>query len=252
MAHLYLPPPLPLRGMGLKRTVTKLQEAVSSSSWSIFRPQYGWPLGPDVNVWPSMDGPLGCVRIFTLPKSLVAGRVQRDAYKKTRIRVHTEDYTPASMPDSRHAEGIIYDRDIHVWMDGSAQDNGSDMCTAGSAWTSDLLFSDKVMLVGAVLSNNIAEVAAVVLCLMAWRDAHITIHTDSMFVMGLLEGGLLAMERDRWGEALRHMSHSPPTPLLQYLLYLLRDRTGRISFVKAKAHRDDLNNNIADRLANEG
>jgi len=48
------------------------------------------------------------------------------------------------------------------------------------------------------------------------------------------------------------MSRGPPTPLLQYLLYLLQDRSGQINFVKAKAHGDDLNNNIADRLANEG
>jgi len=252
VAHLYLPPPQPLRGTGLKRTVTKLQEVVSSSSWSIFRPRYGWPSGPDVNVWPNMDGPLGCIRIFTLPKSLVAGRVQKDAYKKTRVRIHVEDYAPAGMPTLRPTDDIIYERDIHVWTDGLAQDNGLDICTAGSAWTSDLLFDDKVKLTGTILSNNIAEVAAVALCLMAWRDAHITIHTDSTFVLGLLEGGLLAMERDGWGDALRHMSRGPPTPLLQYLLYLLRDRTGRISFVKAKAHGSDLNNNIADKLANEG
>jgi len=199
-----------------------------------------------------MDGPLGCIRVFTLPKSLIAGRVQKDAYKKTRVRVYMEDYTRADLPISRSAEDIVYERDIHVWTDGSAQDNGSDTCTAGSAWTSDLQISDKVMLTGAVLSNNVAEVAAIAQCLMAWRDAHIMVHTDSTFVLGLLKGGLLAMERDGWGDAPRHMSHRPPTLLLQYLLYLLRDRTGRISFVKAKAHGDDLNNNIADRLANEG
>jgi len=252
VAHLYLPPPLPLQGTGLKKTVRRLQEAMGSSSWSIFRPWYGWPSGPDVNVWPNMDGPLGCIRVFTLPKSLVAGRVQKDAYKKTRVRVYMEDYTPASLPLSRQVENIIYKRDIHIWTDGSAQDNRSDICMAGSAWISDLLFSDKVMLTGAMLSNNVAEAAAIIQCLMAWRDAHITIHTDSTFVLGLIEGGLLAMERDGWGDAPRHMSRGPPTPLLQYLLYLLRDRTGRISFVKAKAHGDDLNNNIADRLANEG
>jgi len=79
-------------------------------------------------------------------------------------------------------------------MDGSALDNGMDTCMAGSAWTSDLLFDDKVKLTGAVLSNNVAEVAAVVLCLLAWRDAHVVVHTDSTFVLGLLKGGLLAME----------------------------------------------------------
>ena len=252
VAHLYVPPPQPLRGTGLKKTVKKMQEAMGSSSWSILRPRYGWPSGPDVNVWPSMNSPLGCVRIFTLPKSLVAGRTQMDAYKKTRVRVYTEEYTPPCLPTSRTADNIVYDRDVHIWTDGSVQDNRTDMCTAGSAWISDLQISDKVMLTGAVLTNNMAEVAAIVQCLMAWRDAHVVIHTDSTFVLGLLKGGLLAMERDGWGDALRHMKRGPPTPLLQYLLYLLRDRTGRMSFVKAKAHGNDLYNNLADALANEG
>jgi len=44
----------------------------------------------------------------------------------------------------------------------------------------------------------------------------------------------------------------PPTPLLKYLLYLLWDRTRQLSFVKAKAHGNDVNNNIMDKLANEG
>jgi len=109
-----------------------------------------------------------------------------------------------------------------------------------------------VSLTGAVLSNNVAEVAAVVLCLMAWRDAHIVIHTDSTFVLGLLKGGLLALERDGWGDAPRHFSKGPPTPPLQTLLYLLRDRTGRLRFKKAKAHGNDIMNNLADKLANEG
>jgi len=60
------------------------------------------------------------------------------------------------------------------------------------------------------------------------------------------------MERDGWGDAPRHMRRGPPTPLLQYLLYLLQDRTGRIDFVKAKAHSDDAMNNMVDALANEG
>ena len=206
VAQLYIPPPIPLWGTGLKKTVTKLQEAVGTSSWSIFRPCYGWPLGADVNVWPNMSGPLGCIQGFTLPKSLIAGRIVRDTYKKTRVCVYTEDYTPSHPPDPRMAGDIIYDRDIHIWTDRLALDNSMDTCSAGSMWTSDLLFDDKVRLTGAILSNNVAEVAAVVLGLMAWRDAHVVIHTDSTFVLGLLKGGLLAMERDGWGDALRHMT----------------------------------------------
>jgi len=250
VVHLYAPPAL--RGTGLKKTVSVMKEQVHTSSWSPLRNLGAAGAHPSTNIWPSMDGPLGCIRVFTAPKSIIAGRVVKDTYKKTRVRDHMIDYTPATPPTVRQAEPIIYERDIHIWTDGSTENNGTDICTAGSAWTSDLQFQDTVSLTGAVLSNNVAEVAAVVLCLMAWRDAHIVIHTDSTFVLGLLKGGLLAMERDGWGDAPRHFSRGPPAPLLQTLLYLLQDRTGRLRFEKAKAHGDDVMNNLTDKLANEG
>ena len=250
VVHLYAPPAL--RGTGLKKTVSAMKEQVHASSWSPLRNLGAVGAHPSTNVWPDMDGPLGCIRIFTAPRSIIAGRVIKDAYKKTRVRDRMVDYTPATLPATRRADPIVFERDIHIWTDGSAKDNGTDICTAGSAWVSDLQFQDAVSLSGTVLSNNVAEVAAVVLCLMAWRDAHIVIHTDSTFVLGLLGGGLLAMERDGWGDAPRHLSRGPPTPLLQLLLYLLRDRTGRLRFEKAKAHGDDIMNNLADKLANEG
>jgi len=250
VVHLYAPPPL--RGTGLKRTVSAVKELVHASSWSPLRNIGALGVHPSVNAWPGMDGPLGCVRVFTAPKSIIAGRVVKDAYKKTRVRDHMVDYTPAAPPATRRVGPIWFERDIHIWTDGSAKDNGTDICTAGSAWVSDLEFQDAVSLTGAVLSNNVAEVAAVTLCLMAWQDAHIVIHTDSTFVLGLVGGGLLAMERDGWGDAPRHFNRGPPTPLLQKLLYLLRDRTGRLRFEKAEAHGDDIMNNLADKLANEG
>jgi len=176
----------------------------------------------------------------------------RDVYKKTRIHILTEDYSPGPTISPWDGRSIIYNRDIHIWTDSSALDNGFDNCTARPAWTSDLGFDDKVRLTGAYLSNNEVEVAMVVLCLLVWRDAHIVVHTDSTLVLGLIGGGLLAMERDSWGNAPRHLSQGPPAPLLQYLLYLLRDRAGRISFVKAKAHGNNIYNNIADEPANQG
>jgi len=248
--HLYALPAL--RGTGLKKTVSAMKELVHASSWSPLRNLGAAGVLPGTNIWPSMDGPLGCMRVFTAPKSLIAGRVVKDAYKKTRVRDRMVDYMPAAPPAARQVGSLVYKRDIHVWTDGSAKDNGTDICTAGSAWVSDLQFQDTVSLTGAVLSNNVAEVAAVVLCLMAWRDAHIVIHTDSTFVLGLLKGGLLAMERDGWGDAPQHFSRGPPVPLLQTLLYLLRDRTGWLRFEKAKAHDNDVMNNLANKLANEG
>ena len=196
-------------------------EAVHASAWSPLRNLGAGGSHPSVNVWPNMDGPLGCIRVFTAPKSIIMGRAIRDAYKKTRVQNHMVDYTPTMPPVARRADPIVYERDIHIWTDGSAKDNSTDVCTARSAWVSDLQFEDKVSLTGLVLSNNVAEVAAVVLCLLAWRDAHIVIHTDSTFVLGLLKGGLLAMERDGWGDAPRHLNRGPPTPLLQKLLHLL-------------------------------
>jgi len=84
-------------------------------------------------------------------------------------------------------------------MDSSALDNGLESCTASTTWTSNLIIHDEVSLTSIALSNNVAEVAAVVLCLLAWRDAHIVIHTDSSLVLSLMNGGLLVMERDGWG-----------------------------------------------------
>ena len=213
VAHLYAPPAL--RGTGLKRTVSAMKEQIHTSSWSPLRNLGAAGTHPSVNIWPSMNGPLGCIRIFTAPKSIIAGRVVKDAYKKARVRNYMIDYTPAAPPAARRVDPIVYERDIHIWTDGSAENNGTDVCTAGSAWVLDLHFQDAVSLTGSVLSNNVAEVAAVVLCLMAWRDAHIVIHTDSTFVLGLLKGGLLALERDGWGDAPRHFSRGPPLPLLR-------------------------------------
>jgi len=248
--HLYAPPPM--WGTGLGKTLSAMRDAIGCSTWSPLENYGSGTRDTHVNIWPDMTGPLGCMRVFTAPRSIIAGRMVRDAYKASRVRRPMEDYAPVPRVHSRPQDAIVYDRDIHIWTDGSADGNRSDNCTAGSAWVSDLQLSDSISLMGAVLSNNVAEVAAVVLCLLAWRNAHVVVHTDSTYVLGLLKGGLLAMERDGWGDAPRHMSRGPPTPLLQLLLYLLWDRTGRISFLKAKAHGDDAMNNLADMLANEG
>jgi len=184
--HIYAPPPL--RGTGLGKTLSAMREAIESSAWSPLVNYGSGMRNPHVNVWPDMTGPLGCVRIFTAPRSIIMGRMVRDAYRASRVRHPREDYTQIARTHARPREDIIYGRDVHIWTDGSADKNGRDECTAGSAWVSDVQLSDKVSLTGTVLSNNVAEVAAVVLCLLAWRNA---IHTDSTYVLGLLKGGLL-------------------------------------------------------------
>ena len=144
-----------------------LKEAVGKTNWSPHQKQDDIPQAPLVNIWPNMNGPLGCIRMFTAPRSIIVGWVVKDAYKASRVRIPILDFKPALPPLPRMPDGIVYARDVHIWMDGSAKDNGKDVCTAGSAWVSDLHLSDKVSLTGSTLSNNVAEVAAIVLCLLA-------------------------------------------------------------------------------------
>jgi len=267
------------------RVLSMVREKMSPLAWSPSRTHYLFPPEDSVLIWPAMNGPLGCVRVFTdssllttavqvrvatkarawllgdAPVARRSARVggqpapppvlpaQRDSY---RGQLSARPYTTPPAGVVRDGTRIILPTDVHVWTDGSALDNGLETCTAGAAWTADLGFQDEASLFGIALSNNVAEVAAVVLCLLAWRDAHLVVHTDSSFILGLVKGGLLAMERDGWGDSLRHLSMGVPTGLLQYALYLLRDRSGRLAFVKAKAHADDVHNNMADFLANRG
>jgi len=109
-----------------------------------------------------------------------------------------------------------------------------------------------VSLVGIPLTNNIAEVAAVALCLSAWRGYNVVVHTDSAYVLGLMRGGLLAMERDGWGDFPRVGQSASSLLLFKHILFLLRSHAGSVEFFKAKAHKDDVWNNRADSLANEG
>jgi len=198
-----------------------------------------------------MNGPLGCVRIFTKPYSLLARRTDavRTARGLGRSRVLAYDNGLQTVPLTR---GPVYGGVFHVWTDGSAANNGKENCSAGAGWISDLEIYDCVSLVGIPLTNNIAEVAAVALCLTAWRGYHVVVHTDSAYVLGLVGGGLLAMERDGWGDFPRVGQSASSLPLFRHLLFLLRGHAGHVEFVKAKAHGVDAWNNRADSLANEG
>ena len=57
---------------------------------------------------------------------------------------------------------------INIWTDRSTKDNGSETCTARAAWVTDTYISDNARLTGITLSNNIAEIAAVILALKAF------------------------------------------------------------------------------------
>jgi len=54
--------PIPLRGTGLMKVMKKLRIQVVESSWSLDAGKNTWRVGSDLRVWPTMDGPLGCVQ----------------------------------------------------------------------------------------------------------------------------------------------------------------------------------------------
>jgi len=202
-------------------------------------------------IWPKMSGPLGCVRIFMKPYSLLARRT--DAVRTARglgrsnVLAYDNSFRTVPLAQEPACGGVI-----HIWTDGSAVNNGKENCTAGAGWVSDLEIYDCVSLVGIPMTNNIAEVAAVALCLSAWQGYNVVIHTDSTYVLGLMRGSLLAMERDGWGDFPRVGQSASSLPLFKHVLFLLRSHAGSVEFLKAKAHEGDVWNNRADSLANEG
>ena len=146
---------------------------------------------------------------------------------------------------------------VNIWTDGSASDNGHESCIAGSAWITDFHVSDHASLRSFHPSNNLAEVVAVIMALQSWPTSDVHIHTDSTFVLSLIEGSLLAHERDGWHSfrlldaALCSDAHSHAN-IFRFLLYLLRSHVGRLDFSWVKGHSSDYMNCLADSLANKG
>jgi len=186
-----------------------------------------------------------------MPTSLLARRTDVTNTLKGRSRFNVIEYDNSLWTKPLARVPICLDS-MHIWTDGSVLNNRLESCTAGTGWISDRELYDCISLRGIPLTNNIAEVTAVTLCLTAWRGYNIVIHTDSTYVLKLMKSNLLAMERDGWGDFPWSGQSAASLPLFKHLLFLLRSHGGRVEFAKAKAHGDDTWNNRADALANEG
>jgi len=259
MGAVFSPPAAAISCVTCKKVIGLLQRSMSASTWSPLS-MYGVSGAPPEEcsgipapkIWPAMNGPLGCLRLLTVPVSIIATDEQIRAAQKGKGRAPLVPYPRKIKPRHSGSGPLEWPSVVHAWTDGSAMDNGRDKCTAGAAWTTPLGLNDCVSLLGMRMTNNVAEVAAVVLCLLAWRRVDLVIHTDSSLVMGLTKGHLLAMERDGWLDIPRGRDAESLTGLYKHVLYLLRDRMGCVRFLKAKAHGEDVYNNEADLLANEG
>ena len=224
--------------------------------------------GSRVRIWPGMSNALGCACILTGSHSLLAhSKLIRD-WPPEKLSYYPKffspylPHSPASHDD--HAPSSV--DPIQVWTDGSAYDNGLDSCVCGAAWVSSHGASGSARVIDSCSSNNIAETVAVAMALLSWRHSDIVIHTDSRYVLDLINGGLLSMERDGWPD--ESFSLCPPRPpsapdfdlpdpfvsstlLHRYLLYLLRSHDGYVQFKWVKAHAGDANNSLTDALAKD-
>lgn len=185
-----------------------------------------------------MANPLGCAHILGSGPSLLASSARTSAPKPP-------SYARPSFPNTTH-------RLITVWTDGSAHDNGSELCVAGSAWFSDASTSEYAHIVDSIIpTNNVAKVVAVIMALQAWSLHDLHIITDSSFVIRLFEGGLLAMERDGWPNLPLSQYGNPFSlaSLLQHLLYLACCHNAFLRISWVKGHSGDYGNSRADELA---
>src|SRR5258706_2348743 len=221
---------------------------LDSSSWRIDgnRPSNHMS-GQHVRIWPNMVNALGCARILSGSHSLLAPSKLVRPWTSYQLDNNLSKFGP-------YPAHVLAEHDdiapttlstVKLWTDGSAFNNGLDSCIAGAAWVSSHSATGSARLLDAPLSNNVAEVVTVVLALLSWRHSDMLIHTDSRYVLNMVNGQLLTLERDGWVDgslSLRPpqpwdapVSHNMPdmvssTDLLHYLLYLLHSHDGYVDF----------------------
>src|SRR5258706_9906779 len=151
--------------------------------------------GCHVRIWPNMTNALGCARLLTGSHSLLApSRLIRPwtAYQLDNNPTKFGLYPAHDLAEHDDIAPTTLSS-VHLWTDGSAFNNGLDSCIASAAWASSHGASGSARLFDAPLSNNVAEVVAVVLALQSWHHSNLLIHTDSHYVLNLVNGHLLAL-----------------------------------------------------------
>ena len=249
-SHLVSPPPSASSCPSCVRSMAALLDKLGDTPWS---PAVAPRPPSSLVIWPTASSPYDCLRVFSAPLSMLATHYHM---KQVGSKFSMAPYAPHSVATSvLHPPPLPLP--VHVWTDGSALDNGLESCSAGAAWISASYISDSARLTGVPLTNNVAEVSAVILALLSWPACSLHVHTDSSFVLHLVNGGLLSLERNGWPSFPWLGCYTGPSPvslssIFQYLLFLLRSHDGPLSFSKAVSHSGDAFNNAADLLANDG
>ena len=181
------------RGLATKQKVSDILDWLSRTPWDPVTPPAPCH-HKKISIWPDMPDTFGCVRAFTAPQSIVATHMhmRSSASKFSMAPYQPHLARPIIGPPAGHPDTI------NLWTDSLALDNGLETCTAGSSWVSDLYIHTSVSLSGIPLSNNIAEVAAIILALRSWPGYSLHIRTDSAFALKLVHRGLLSLEHEGW------------------------------------------------------
>ena len=100
-----------------KRRREHLCRSLSLTQWDpTWSPAPHQATGKKIKLWPLMANPLGCAHILTKGPSLLA--------TKSRKGYSIPSLSRPLFPDTTHSL-------VTVWTDGSAHDNGSELCVAG-------------------------------------------------------------------------------------------------------------------------
>ena len=240
--------------VSLRRHTATILSALRNRDWSpdSFYPGHQSLCG-GICVWPTMSNTYGCAHIMTQSPSILSARSGID-----RVWHNPGMMPPIFMPlvhpppvPHQPAPAHTLSPVVTVWTDGSAIDNGLESCVAGAGWYSDSGVLAYSRVVGPMVSNNVAEVSAIIMALLAWQTSHLHIYTDSTFVLGLARGGLLAMERDGWPDLPMFKFATPGSlrTLFQNFLGLLRHHNSLLKFSWVKGHSGVYGNKRADKAA---
>jgi len=207
-----------------------------------------------IAAWQDQTDIKDCLRAYTNYRSNLSPRYALIGPQSTRNSNYP--VLPFLLSPARDvAHGPILNRVVHVYTDGSAINNDSPAeCTSAAAWVSNSGALEKRRITGMPSSNNVAEMVAITMALQAWQLTNLHIHTDSKITQGLLEGGLLVLERNGWIDApwAAFPPRSPPQSLrntLRRLLHLVRAHQGSLSVTWVKAHAGHPLNEAADEAA---
>jgi len=205
-------------------------------------------------VWQDQADIKDCLRAYTNYRSNLSPRYAPIGPRSTRNSNYP--VLPSLLSPARDvAHGPILNRVVHVYTDGSAMNNDSPAeCVSAVAWISDSGASEQRRITSMPSSNNVAEIIAVSMAIQAWQLTNLHIHTDSKIALGLLEGGLLELERNGWVDTpwTAFPPRNPPQSLrnaLRHLLHLVRAHQGSLSVTWVKAHTGHPLNEAADEAA---